>query len=76
MAPGRGGRNFLRAEAHLVYEVGTASPLKVTYAWKDGDEVQQAARTFRLKAGRPDATWRFEAKGASPATQWVEYAAE
>lgn len=71
-----GGRNFVRAEAHLVYEVGTASPLKVTYAWKDGDEVRQAARTFRLKAGRPDATWRFEAKGASPATQWVEYAAE
>ena len=71
-----GGRNFLRAEADLVYKVENSSPLKVTYAWKDGEEVQQATRTFNLKPGEADATWSFDAKGASPVTQWVEYTAE
>jgi len=70
-----GGRPYRKAEAHLVYAVENTSPLKVTFAWKDGGQVKQASHTYKTAAGQADASWSFDA-GANPETLWVEYAAE
>ena len=69
-------RTFMRAEAHLVYKVENTSPLKVTFAYKDGGAVKTASHTYARSApGKADATWRFTA-GKNPETVWVEYEAE
>lgn len=71
-----GERPYMRAEAHLLYQVANTSPLKVTFAWRAGGETKTASHTYRASPpGRADATWRFEA-GQKPQTLWVEYACE
>jgi hypothetical protein len=60
----------------LVYEVQNTSPVKVTFAWKEGAEVKQAMHTYpAAPPDAEDATWTFTA-GPSAQTFWVEYAAE
>jgi len=67
-------RKYMRAEAHLVYEVANTSPLAITYAWKDaGGKTGQDVH--RIRRGQTKATWTFDA-GPDPETLWVEYAAE
>ena len=67
---------YMRAEAHLVYEVPDPSPLTVTFAWTEGGEVRSAAHTYRrLAPGQADATWSFRA-GRDAEIRWVQYAAE
>ena len=67
---------FMRAEAHLVYKVKNTSPLKATFAWKDGGALQTASHTYAASVpGTPDATWQFDG-GSKPETVWVEYTAE
>ena len=51
------------------------SPVKVTYAWKEGAEVKSAEHTCPGKAGPEDASWTFTA-GTGAETFYVEYAAE
>jgi hypothetical protein len=70
-----GGRSFLRAEAHLVYEAGCASPLAVKFAWKNGNETRTASHEYKTGAGQADSSWFFDA-GANPVTLWVEYSAD
>jgi hypothetical protein len=67
-----GNRQFIRVEAHLVYEVPNTSPVEVTYAWKEAGTVKTATHTYPAKTDR-DAKWSFEA-GAAPETLYVEYA--
>jgi len=43
-----GGHTFMRAEAHLVYEAGSASPLTAKFAWKSGGEIRTAGKRARL----------------------------
>jgi hypothetical protein len=69
-----GGRQYMWAEAHLVYNVENSSPVKVTYAWKDAGETKTASHTYKAAAG-PDDSWTVNA-GTAPETLWVEYAAE
>jgi len=70
-----GGRAFLRAEAHLVYEAGCRSPVKATFAWKSGDKTRTASHVYRTEPGQSDASWSFDA-GTAPELAWVEYAVE
>jgi hypothetical protein len=67
-----GGRSYQLAEVQLAYKVPTTSPVKVTFAWKEGAEVKTAEHTYTVTPGQPDATWSIDA-GANPKTQWVEY---
>jgi hypothetical protein len=67
---------MMRAEAHLVYEVENTSPVKVVYAWKEGDQVKNASHTFKDSTpGKADESFTFEA-GEEPKVFYVEYAAE
>ena len=67
---------YMRAEAHLVYAVENTSPLKVTFAWKEGGETKTAGHTYKTsQPGKADASFTFQA-GEKPETLWVEYAAE
>ena len=70
-----GNRPYRKAEAYLVYAVETTSPLKATFAWKDGGQVKTASHSYKTTAGQPDASWTLDA-GQAPETLWVEYAAE
>ena len=71
-----GNRPFMRVQAELAYSVENNSPLKVTYAWKEGAEVKTASHTFAAsEAGKPDTSWSFTA-GAKPESFYVEYSAE
>ena len=69
-----GRRNYMRAEAHLVYSVDNRSPLKVTFAWKEGSDTKTAEHTYKASVpGKADDTFTFTA-GQKPQTLWVEYA--
>ncbi|HPD17115.1 MAG TPA: hypothetical protein PLE19_19400 [Planctomycetota bacterium] len=70
-----GSRPYRKAEAYLAYAVENTSPLKATFAWRDGGQVRQASHVYKAAAGEADASWSFDA-GAAPKTLWVEYAAE
>jgi len=70
-----GGRTFLRAEAHLVYEAGCSAPLTAKFAWKSGGEIRTASHVYKTTAAETDNSWSFDA-GFDPATLWVECAAE
>lgn len=66
-------RPYRKAEAYLVYDVGTASPLEATFAWRDGGQVRTASHTYKTAPGQADSSWTLDA-GPSPDTFWVEYA--
>jgi len=69
-----GRRNYMRAEAHLVYAVRNASPLTVTFAWREGGRTKTASHTYAAsEPGKADGSFTFQA-GEKPATLWVEYA--
>ena len=67
---------YMRAEAHLLYEVENTSSLTVTFAWKEGGVAKKASHTYKASApGKADSSFSFKA-GDKPETFWVEYAAE
>jgi hypothetical protein len=71
-----GGKPYRRVEAHLVYEVQTPTPAKVTFAWTEGGgATKTASRDYAALPGVEDMTWRLEA-GKGVKTLWVEYAAK
>ncbi|MCX8038135.1 MAG: hypothetical protein N3D11_13985 [Candidatus Sumerlaeia bacterium] len=70
-----GGRKFLRAEAHLVYEVGCASPLTAKFVWKSGGEIKSATHVYSTAPAQSDNSWSFDA-GTNPDLLWVEYSAD
>ncbi len=67
-------RRYMRAEAHLVYEVANTSLLAITFAWKDA-QGKTGKDVHRIRRGQTKASWTFDA-GPDPETLWVEYAAQ
>jgi hypothetical protein len=68
-------RSYMRAEAHLVYEVPNTSLLEATFAWRDAGEVKTATHMFTGSQPGRSETWSFQA-GQKPQTFWVQYAAK
>jgi hypothetical protein len=66
-----GGRNILRAEAHLLYDVKGNDDTKVTFAWSEDGKAKQASHQFAAAIGKPS-TWQLET-APDPRTLWVEY---
>jgi hypothetical protein len=66
-----GGRQILRAEAHLVYRVPTSDSTRVTYSWKEAAISRQASHTF-TSSGTGAAPWQIST-GAGVSTRWVEF---
>ncbi len=66
----------MRVQAELAYTVENNSPLKVTYAWREGGAVKTATHTYaKSEPGKADTSWSFAA-GDKPTTSYVEYSAE
>jgi hypothetical protein len=65
-----GGRNYLRAEAHLVYRTQGSDATKVTFAWKD-DQGEHEMKKVVARRGEP-VTWAVPT-GSSVRTRWVEF---
>jgi hypothetical protein len=62
-----GGKRYLRAEAHLIQEVGKPDPVKVTYDWNDAKGRQRKSHVFDSKGA-----WRLST-GRNVRTRWVEF---
>lgn len=67
-----GGKNYLKAEAHLVYKVTNSSAVKVTFNWNEGAANKSATHTFPAAPGKDDANWSIKA-GEKTDTLWVDY---
>jgi hypothetical protein len=65
-----GGKRYLRAEAHLVYETAGTDPVRVTFNWKDSKGGHTSDKVFSQK-GTPD--WHLNTASAVE-TKWVEFA--
>jgi hypothetical protein len=64
-----GGKNYMRAEAHLVYRTGSKDSTKVTFDWSDDAGKHQESHLFA--PGKP-APWDVKT-GKNAVTRWVEY---
>jgi hypothetical protein len=64
-----GGKNYQRAEVHLVYKSTSKDSTKVTFDWKDDGGDHRESHTFA--PGKP-APWDLKT-GKNVATRWVEY---
>jgi hypothetical protein len=64
-----GGRAYLRAEAHLVYQVPQTDTTQVTFAWTDDQGAHEASSTITPHA---TALWRIPT-GRNVQTRWVEF---
>jgi hypothetical protein len=68
-----GGKNYARAEAHLVYRTPGTDGTKVTFAWKDADGNQKASHTFAATEKETAAgAWTIPS-GKNTQTRWVEF---
>lgn len=71
-----GNKNWMRVEAHLVYQIEKHGPTDVTFAWKEaGGEPKKESHSFNAAAGTADDTWMLKT-GEKTETIWVEYAAK
>ncbi|QDT14274.1 hypothetical protein [Alienimonas californiensis] len=66
-----GGKKYLRAEMHLVYEPPSRDATEVTFAWEDDGGEQTASHRFTGATGESQ-TWTLAA-GRNVRTRWVEY---
>jgi hypothetical protein len=64
-----GGKNYLRAELHLLYKAAGTDGTKVTFDWKDDAGDHRESHVFA--AGKP-APWDLKT-GKNVVTRWVEY---
>ena len=64
-----GGKNYLRAEVHLVYKTASKDATKITFDWKDDSGDHRESHAFA--AGAP-APWDLKT-GKNVVTRWVEY---
>jgi hypothetical protein len=71
-----GGKAYLRAEMHVVYELPQTDATRVTFAWTDSSGQKEAAHTFpgAVADARADQEWTL-ATGENVITRWVEYEA-
>jgi hypothetical protein len=61
-----GGKRYLRAEAHLIYQTGEPDPIEVTYNWADDDGNHRQSHVFTSNGA-----WKL-ATGQHVRTRWVE----
>lgn len=67
-----GGKNYARAEVHLVYRTRGDDATKVTFAWTDDEGAHCAAHRFASCRGRTEPlTWTVPT-GRYVQTRWVE----
>lgn len=66
-----GGKNYLRAEAHLVFRPSRQDATQVTFAWTDDTGEQHATRNFAAGDARQPA-WKIPT-GRGTRTRWVEF---
>ncbi|HEY6226673.1 MAG TPA: hypothetical protein VI282_06085, partial [Verrucomicrobiae bacterium] len=64
-----GGRNYLRAEAHLIYRTPGGDATKVSYDWSDDAGRHSESHVF--PAGTESDNWKLPT-GNNVKTQWVE----
>ncbi len=64
-----GGKNYLRAELHLLYKTADKDATKMTFAWKDDAGEHKESHVFG--AGKP-APWELKT-GKNVVTRWVEF---
>ncbi len=64
-----GGKNYLRAELHLVYKTASKDATKVTFDWKDDAGDHRESHDFAH--GKP-APWVLKT-GKNVVTRWIEY---
>jgi hypothetical protein len=64
-----GGKNYLRAEVHLLYKATGQDGTRVTFDWKDDAGEHRESHVF--PAGKP-APWDLKT-GRNVVTRWVEY---
>lgn len=69
-----GGKNYGRAEVHLVYQLPRTDATKVTYAWTDATGPHTASHVF-AGDGRAAPAWHIPT-GQATQTQWVEFEVE
>ncbi|MDX1946772.1 MAG: hypothetical protein SFU86_15330 [Pirellulaceae bacterium] len=65
-----GGRNYLRAEAHLGYVLPAQDRTRVTFAWTDDTGPHQADHEFSAEDRNP--LWHLPT-GRNVSTDWVEF---
>jgi len=71
-----GGRQYLKAEAHLLYRVANPGPTEVTFSWKEADGgVKSARHVYPSAPGIEDSSWTISA-GKNVETLWVDYASK
>ncbi|HLW63682.1 MAG TPA: hypothetical protein VKS79_00085 [Gemmataceae bacterium] len=66
-----GGKNYRRAEAHLVYDVAQPGETEVTFAWREGGGAIRTARHVFANT-KEDTSWSIPT-GKNVETTWVEY---
>ena len=67
------GKQVLRAEAHLVYDVPSPAPVDVTFGWREaGGEIKTESHTYTTKPGEEDSSWTLTT-GKSTESVYVEY---
>lgn len=64
-----GGKNYLRAEVHLVYREAGQDATKVTFDWKDDTGAHHDSHVYA--SGKPEA-WKLST-GKNVVTDWVEF---
>jgi hypothetical protein len=65
-----GGKQYARAEVHLLYRVPRTDATRVTFRWSDDGGQHTESHTF---AGTEAGPWQI-ATGTNVRTKWVEYA--
>jgi hypothetical protein len=66
-----GGKQYARAEMHLVYRLPKTDATRVTFCWSDDGGEHKESHTFA--AGAETGPWQIPT-GADVRTKWVEYA--
>ncbi len=69
-----GGKNYARAEAHLIYRTTSHDSTKITFAWTDGEGPHEASRVFAPanSSTKDQPAWDIPT-AASVRTRWVEF---
>jgi hypothetical protein len=65
-----GGKRYMRAEAHLVYETDNQGGLEVEYVWKDDAGLRRNRTRVSGQSGRR-ISWNVPT-GSNVTTKWVE----
>jgi hypothetical protein len=69
-----GGKNYARAEAHLVYQTTSPDSTKVTFAWTDDGGPHEASHVFAPSTASADDKPAWDIPTATNVrTRWIEF---